>query len=75
MASQLAKLPLKYHRGESFAVSHIGPSKDFFTFGQKPPGEDDAEDAPTRKRKSAGERLRQQARVVRARNKIHILRS
>jgi len=76
MASQLAKLPLKYQRGESFAVSHIGPSKDFFTFGQKPPGEDDAEDAPTRirKRKSAGERLRQQARVVRARNKTHILR-
>ncbi len=42
MASQLAKLALKYHRGESFAVSHIRPSKDFFTIGQKPPGEDDA---------------------------------
>jgi hypothetical protein len=34
MASQLAKLSLKYHRGESFAVSQIGPSKDFYTFGQ-----------------------------------------
>jgi len=45
MAAQLAKLPLKYQRGECFAVSHVGPSKDFFTFGQKAPGEDDAEDA------------------------------
>jgi hypothetical protein len=79
MASQLAKLPLKYHKGESFAVSHIVPSKDFYTFGQKPSGEDDAvgaEDAPTRilklKRGSPGERLRQRARAVRARNKNDI---
>jgi hypothetical protein len=76
MASQLSKLPLKYHRGESFAVSHIGPSKDFFTFGQKPPGKDDAEDAPIRtgilKRTSAGEKLRQKARAARARNKNDI---
>ena len=75
-ASQLAKLPLKYHRGESYAVSHIGPSKDFYTFGQKPPGGDDAEDAPTRtgilKRTSAGETLRQKARAARARNKNDI---
>jgi hypothetical protein len=76
MASQLSKLPLKYRRGESFAVSHIGPSKDFFTFGQKPPGKDDAEDAPIRtgilKRTSAGEKLRQKARAARARNKNDI---
>ena len=69
MAAQLAKLALKYKNGNRFAESHIAPSKDFFSFGQKAPRDDDAEDAPTRgKRTSSGEKLRQRARAARAHN-------
>jgi hypothetical protein len=74
MASQLAKLGLKYRRGERFDETHIEPSKDFFTYGQKAVNDDadDADDAPApRKQPSAGARLRKRARAVRAHIKAH----
>ena len=70
MAAKQAKLALKYRRGEPFADSSIRPSNDFFLFGQKASGNDDADDAPTcRKRKSPGEMLLQKARAIRTRIK------
>ena len=72
MASQLAKLGLKYRRGERFDETHIEPSKDFFTVGQKNDDADDAGDAPApRKQPSAGARLRKRARAVRAHIEAH----
>ena len=74
MAAKLKKLAVKYRRGERFAESHIGPSNDFYTFGQKAPGNNDAEDAQVRenlvrrKRTRSDEVLRQRARAKRAHN-------